>query len=802
MSQPENNGVGSSGLPNDGTGPSRPAPKRKSRSTRGLLNKVVALEDQMQHVQSNLENVVSLLLRLAPTALPAGSQVSTNPARHNIAQPGSNGSHNHVQTPSSGLCETSEQRPVSSLEQWVQQIAGNASSTTADLQQQSVPQDRTAGGSTAEGSEMSSEDERDHTVEEETKEGLCFMRDMLRSEERKRLHADGHWDSPREPGLSSHRDQEHITADGRADRAEPDGCLRNLRLKRKRGANDLGSPDRLPAKMRDPINLGFCSEAQGKDLFDMFFRGAHSFMPVFDPSRDSWESLRHRSPFCISAILFVGQKIKDAGHEPSNLQRLLREHAESIGKSTLFCPIADTEALQAMIILASWGDTGWRPGSHAVSMAIDMELYKCLPRLSERLQTPSAFTNDRDEDTERRLVIGSRLWLLVCKMAIEMAYNYGRPILIDEALIFPHLHSLLKHPAHLPTDSRIVAFCELLYLRLTLHKSTISGTHQELDQILQIFNDEALGWEERWRNYYIQQGVSLDNILVTDLTTQRCFGSVLANSCLLRDIRSPHDIERLSPHRRRLLLASLDDARLIASRVITTEKDKLLHANHYSHVALASVTRIYIRLATLLPGSVDLRKVARDLSQLTEVLARFPGFHFAQQLRYAISKARQKKILPPETRPTSPRSFFNHSVEYTRQNQPKPRSCSVPSMPWFNHFPPSELALQHHQGEIAPEQPGSTSNTMTSESPVEFDPFLAEHVLNETFNQVRPLDGISEWNPQPVEGENWNQCSQGGNQAGWLPSQPSVGTAIPDAHNSFLSWLEFPVLDFSDFDTQ
>lgn len=171
-----------------------------------------------------------------------------------------------------------------------------------------------------------------------------------------------------------------------------------------------------------------------------------------------------------------------------------------------------------------------------------------------------------------------------------------------------------------------------------------------------------------------------------------------------------------------------------------------------------------------------------------------PGFHFAQQLRYAISKARQKKILPPETRPTSPRSFFNHSVEYTRQNQPKPRSSSVPSMPWFNHFPPSELALQHHQGEIAPEQPGSTSNTMTSESPVEFDPFLAEHVLNETFNQVRPLDGISEWNPQPVEGENWNQCSQGGNQTGWLPSQPSVGTAIPDAHNSFLSWLEFPVL--------
>lgn len=56
-----------------------------------------------------------------------------------------------------------------------------------------------------------------------------------------------------------------------------------------------------------------------------------------------------------------------------------------------------------------------------------------------------------------------------------MAYNYGRPILIDEALIFPHLHSLLKHPAHLPTDSRIVAFCELLYLRREFPSPIMGG---------------------------------------------------------------------------------------------------------------------------------------------------------------------------------------------------------------------------------------------------------------------------------------------------------------------------------------
>lgn len=116
---------------------------------------------------------------------------------------------------------------------------------------------------------MSSEDERDHTVEEETKEGLAFMRDMLRSEEKKRLHADGHWKSPIESGLSSHRDQEHITADDRGHRTETDDRLRNPCLKRKRSANDWEPPDRSPAGVRDPIHLGLCSEAQGKELFDL-----------------------------------------------------------------------------------------------------------------------------------------------------------------------------------------------------------------------------------------------------------------------------------------------------------------------------------------------------------------------------------------------------------------------------------------------------------------------------------------------------------------------------------------------------
>ena len=89
------------------------------------------------------------------------------------------------------------------------------------------------------------------------------------------------------------------------------------------------------------------------------------------------------------------------------------------------------------------------------------------------------------------------------------------------------------------------------------------------------------------------------------------------------------------PHQRRdWLLAALDAARVVAKQIISKEvnhmqgetgshhlqKHKLKGANHYSHVALASVARIYIRLATLFPTHVDLKETADDIIRLADVL--------------------------------------------------------------------------------------------------------------------------------------------------------------------------------------
>ncbi|KAL7420665.1 hypothetical protein Q5752_004616 [Cryptotrichosporon argae] len=411
-----------------------PAPKRKRI---GLKSKVFALEEQVSHVQSKLDNIVDILeRRLSRDAGPAQAGPSHGaPPPRPPAMP-----------------------PAPSLEQWVRNVAA------AELR--------------------ASEHGRDPDDSEDEAEGMTLMRQMLRAEENARLQADGHLMFPAARRRASPNDE-----------LEQRGAILSL----------------------DPIDFGLMSETDGQRLFAI---------------------LRQRSPFSITTILFVAKKIEDAGGPPSDVQKVLREHAENIARTTLFSPVSTIDALQAMIPL-------------------------------------------------HKVVLGQ-------------------------------------------------------------------GQEDGLNRALQLFNDGLKAWDERWLDYYRRQGLQQDDILVSDHTTMRCYTCVIANSILLRTLRTPDDVLRLSKQRRQWLVSSIDSAQVVIGGILKTERIKLVAANHYSHVALASVARILIRLASLFPDAVDLRRTARDMTQLANILSELPGINFAHQLHDVIRKARRRRVFPPETRAASP----------------------------------------------------------------------------------------------------------------------------------------------------
>ncbi|OCF32331.1 hypothetical protein I317_02736 [Kwoniella heveanensis CBS 569] len=472
-------------------------------------------------------------------------------------------------------------------------------------------------------------------------------------------------------------------------------------------------------------------------------------------------SLRSRSPFSVTAILFVGQKIRDAANSVSDLQTRLRLHAEEMAKATLFSPIANIEALQAMIILANWGDTVWRPGAHAVSMAFDMELHRCLPLIAEESRNREG--TGQSPASKRSMLVGARAWLLVSKLAIEMAFNHGKQLLINEDEIFCCTHALLDYPTRQITDIRIVASMEILRLRIPLLRVKKSDPEELRDSLLQAYNENSRSWEDRWRQYFFSQGVGEEDFLVTDLTTQRCFGRVLANAYLLSAIRTQQDVELLPAHRRHWLITSLQDAQFIAHRILAAEKAKMIHGNHYSHVCLAGVARIYLRLATLFPTVIDLRSVAKDLIGLVEVLAQLPGFRFARQLRYAVEEARKRRMLPPETRPCSPK------IPTMATAGQQSTYSSIRSTDGFSHIT-EQPAVDSLWNTAA-------SGPLSDQSALDFNPLVAEQVLNETV-----IPGISNQNDYmglPLD------------QMTWFQSQVQP-VEEPDAN--LLAWLDFPAL--------
>ncbi|BEI86267.1 hypothetical protein CcaverHIS002_0605540 [Cutaneotrichosporon cavernicola] len=407
----------------------------------------------------------------------------------------------------------------------------------------------------------------------------------------------------------------------------------------------------------NPVQMGFCIDSKGRALFNLFMQ-AQVYVPIFDPEVDTWESLCERSPFAVTAIVMVGSKIEDAGSPPSALQTQCREHAEMIGMHTLFTPVARIEVLQAMIVMASWGDTSWRPGGHALRIAMDMGLYRCLPYLSQMGMGAGKSAAELSE--ERPLVVGARLWLALYKSEFEMAFNLGRPALFAAEDTITHARRFLEHPLAIRTDSRLVATCQLLTHRLPLHQPfsiwPAATRIPDLDERIESANAAYAAWFKEWDAYY-EGREPKSSFLRESLTTQYSHALLHTNSRILHGVRSRRDMTHLSEHRAQWLRQALASAQTLVEMALRGEAyaTNFAKANYYTHIGVAFAARMVIRLTSLMPDAVDLRQTGRDLEAVTQILARVPGFQFAQQIRDILRRARRKHVLPPASRgsPTS-----------------------------------------------------------------------------------------------------------------------------------------------------
>ena len=133
----------------------------------------------------------------------------------------------------------------------------------------------------------------------------------------------------------------------------------------------------------DVIDKGIISEKEARDLWQLYvlrlhpqaralyeywhryFSKCHSFLPIFVPRLDTFESIRERSALCFCCVLMVaakvckhneiqivtltGLQVRDGGNEPSTLQNALWKEGVEEAKNVMFVGGDNLERVQALV---------------------------------------------------------------------------------------------------------------------------------------------------------------------------------------------------------------------------------------------------------------------------------------------------------------------------------------------------------------------------------------------------------------------------------------------------------------------
>ncbi|BEI81222.1 hypothetical protein CcaverHIS002_0203820 [Cutaneotrichosporon cavernicola] len=388
----------------------------------------------------------------------------------------------------------------------------------------------------------------------------------------------------------------------------------------------------------DPVTLGWCAEAEGRELFQAFFDYAYPFLPVLDPKEDTWADVRARSPFLTTVLLYVSSRARDGCARASDLTRKCREQAENMAKATVFSPIATLETVQSLTILSLYTAHGWRASCHALSLAVDMRLFLCLAHL-----------RDQGGDTERQraLIAGARVWLALVKQSYEMSYNHALPLQFPVGETMKHARAYVAHPMMNIWDARTVVALELLVVREPLfHPGSGGPSGPELDEMLREANAKVAEVYEHWLEYYHRAGLPSDHYLLRELRSQRAYCVMYANAPAWQGIKTPEDVALLPRERQGWLTAAVRAGAYLIANIGAGEQAKdSEYANHSFHAGIIATARYLIRMVEVFPAC-DVYQVSLDLDKLLIKLPQYPSHPFTGILRRAVERARASGVLP------------------------------------------------------------------------------------------------------------------------------------------------------------
>ncbi|KAJ5434140.1 hypothetical protein N7491_004735 [Penicillium cf. griseofulvum] len=264
----------------------------------------------------------------------------------------------------------------------------------------------------------------------------------------------------------------------------------------------------------DVVVRGIVSEELARVMYERFTGGSKNFLPLFDPIRDTFDSVRSRSLFCFTVIIYLASRAVTDLRGDTHMQRVLQDEAQRLAEDSFFERPTKLETVQGMILLAAYSEKTWFSIALILRTALDSGLEKSLDTLLSQENVPRSSLSA--SMAERELVWQTRTWLISFTLELDVASGTGRKSRIAEVDVVK-LRRFLDYPLSLPCDMRTVCIIELHQLRgnsrmIIDNTSTIGDiVSTELPAIMTRLQNWWTTWDE------------IHEILVTTIMDQLSF---------------------------------------------------------------------------------------------------------------------------------------------------------------------------------------------------------------------------------------------------------------------------------------
>ncbi|TVY62878.1 hypothetical protein LSUE1_G006676 [Lachnellula suecica] len=231
-------------------------------------------------------------------------------------------------------------------------------------------------------------------------------------------------------------------------------------LKRKRCRGDFEVCALGGEVGRDVVERGLVTGEEAALYFGTFFQGCDKYVPVFDPSYDTFDSIRRRSSMLFDTIITIGCRAEN-GAVSSQYQALSNTTKSPIAEVLLGTTLPSIETIQALLINACYSEKGWMLTSMAVRMALDLELPDAYTQLCE-IMLQGSDNVERERDLFRK----ARVWFGTFVLEHILSLDCGkRPGVRADGVAMRRCRVLLGSSARTTLDFRLLAqveVCELL----------------------------------------------------------------------------------------------------------------------------------------------------------------------------------------------------------------------------------------------------------------------------------------------------------------------------------------------------